>query len=91
MEENKLGLTKEDFDVNEEEFGWILFYLDDKDITTREDALDYHSEPSEEAMFNWLHEDTENPIDIKNAPMPSELRQCAEINGTWYYWYQVCD
>lgn len=80
-------LTAADFNVDEASFEWIMFYLEDKGITTKEAALDYHVEPSEEAMFNWIHDGDETPWKIRSAELPSESEQCAEINGYWYFWY----
>lgn len=86
---NKLGLTAKDFNISEEEFWKIDFWLTEQlKFKNREDALDYHVEESEEDLFNWIHDDSdEDPISIKQSPLPSEMKNVCQTDEGWYFWY----
>lgn len=51
----------------------------------------YHSECSEEEMFNWIHcDDKESPFEIKNAPYPEDMGNVLVLeDGTCIFWYEI--
>ena len=82
------NLTRENFgNVSERSFEEIKYYLD-RFKNLIEDVLDFHFEETEEALFNWLHSDTEEtPMEIKNALMPSSLINVLHVKEGWFFWY----
>lgn len=67
--------------------------LEDEEITDTEvnNICDRHYEPSEEQMFDWIHEDgDESPSYIHNASWTSELDNVLVLkNGGCYFWYDI--
>lgn len=53
-----------------------------------EELSEYHIEFSEEDLFDWLHDRSESPSEIRKAPLPSEMSNVLEVRGRWIYW---CD
>lgn len=86
---NKLGLTAKDYNVSENEFWkidyWITYSLK---FDYKEDALDFHREKTEEDLFNWIHAgENHSPIEIKKSPLPSEMSNVCETKDGWFFWY----
>ena len=81
-------LARQDFrNVSEYSFKEIIGYLK-RFKSLIADPLDYHFEETEEALFNWLHSDTEEtPMEIKNALMPSSLINVLHVKEGWFFWY----
>ena len=81
-------ITREDFgNISEVSFKEIKEYLK-RYKNNIEDVTDCHFEKTEEALFNWLHTDTdETPIEIKNAPMPRNLVNVLHVTEGWFFWY----
>ena len=82
------NLTRENFrNVSENSFREIKKYLERFERLI-EKPLDYHFEETEEALFNWIHRDTnETPFEIKNALMPRSLVNVLHIKEGWFFWY----
>lgn len=82
------NLTRKDFgNISEVSFKEIKDYLK-MHKNTIEDIRDFHFEKTEEALFNWLHTDTdETPMEIKNAPMPRSMVNVLHVIEGWFFWY----
>ena len=82
------NLTRKDFgNVSEHSFKEIKDYLKRFERLI-EEPLDYHFEKTEEALFNWIHSDTDaTPMEIKNALMPSSLVNVLHVMEGWFFWY----
>jgi len=53
-----------------------------------EDPMDFHFEETEEALFNWIHRDSdETPMEIKNALMPSSMVNVLHVAEGWFFWF----
>lgn len=80
-------LTRRDFgNISEQSFEEIKNYLEQFKLPI--DPLDYHFEETEEALFNWLHSNTdETPMEIKDSLMPRSLINVLHITEGWIFWY----
>lgn len=86
-------VSKEDI---EEVINWICKAWDcDENLELTENDVevicDRHYEPSEEEMFNWIHDgDDESPTEIHNASWVTELENVLIVkNGGCYFWYGI--
>lgn len=91
---NKFKLHSEDDAVDV--IAWLeeaLGISEDEEVTEGEieSICDSHYEPSEEDMFDWLHEDSyELPSVIRNAPWVDELDNVLVLeDGSCYFWYEI--
>ena len=83
----KKKITKENFRyVSDNSMEEIKKYLE-RFKNVIDDVLDYHFEETEEDLFNWIHCDTETPMEIKNALMPSSLPNVLHVKEGWFFWY----
>lgn len=49
---------------------------------------DRHWEPTEEDMFDWIHDEDENPSEIHSASWVTELDNVLVLeDGSCYFWY----
>lgn len=66
---------------------------EDEELTKAEieSICDRHWEPSEEGMFDWLHDGgDESPSDIHNASWVDELDNVLVLaDGSCYFWYEI--
>lgn len=72
------------------ELDTVVDFLINQGISSVESALDYHTELSEDAMFNWIHDERESPSQIRNAKRPSEMGNVLmNKDGSCYFWYEL--
>lgn len=91
---NKFELYSEDDTV--EVIAWLeeaLGISEDEEVTKKEIEIicDIHYEPSEEDMFDWIHDDgDETPSEIHNASWVDQLDNVLILeDGSCYFWYEI--
>ena len=91
---NKFELVNEDDAVDV--IAWLeeaMGISEDEEVTEDEieSICDRHYEPSEEDMFNWIHDDgDETTSEIHNASWVDKLDNVLVLeDGSCYFWYEI--
>lgn len=90
---NKFELCNEDDAI--EVIAWLeeaMGISEDEEITESEieSICDRHYEPSEEEMFDWIHDGNESPSEIHNASWVDALDNVLVLeDGSCYFWYEI--
>ena len=91
---NEFELVREDDAIDV--IAWLeeaMGISEDEEITEQEieSICDRHYERSEEDMFDWIHEDSdESPSDIHNASWVDNLDNVLILeDGSCYFWYGI--